>query len=350
MAPERNRSFAHYVLALGLGGVFGVCHATPLITLPAGEIARMNYTGQELFIDANHNGRPDAGDAFEGIVSISQIWGATSGADFSSQLADKEITSHFRFSVTGHSIDSSHLEFGLLPGDSFNLYVGQGSSRNFDPTAADAYARASDGQLWLGIQPGSFFESVNDRQPDGSPLNRAWADVSVNHTGYLLASDFLRTLLGRDAQHYIGGQAHNDHRVQAIFDDRIAGLSPYFPQFTYGIFGEFDVFPVPEPATWLLILIGVGLHQVLQKPRPCGKGDVSVISPVARLSAMGETQPARAASARCIVAGKADIGSEVHSYVVFSLDRPRQGADYRCRFHKFATGTIGTRHPRFISI
>ncbi|HEY6043633.1 MAG TPA: PEP-CTERM sorting domain-containing protein, partial [Nitrosospira sp.] len=38
----------------------------------------------------------------------------------------------------------------------------------------------------------------------------------------------------------------------------VAGLSPYSPQFTYHIFGEFDVFPVPEPATWLLILIGMG--------------------------------------------------------------------------------------------
>jgi hypothetical protein len=114
-----------------------VGHATPLITLPTGEITHLNYSGQELFVDKNNNKRPDVGDVFEGVVSISQISGATSGADFSDQLADKEITSHFRFSVTGNSSDFRHLEFGLLPGDSFNLFVGQGSSKNFDPSASD---------------------------------------------------------------------------------------------------------------------------------------------------------------------------------------------------------------------
>ena len=267
MVLGRDGSFANWILALWLCGILGVGHATPLIMLPTGEITRLNYAGQELFIDTNKNGRPDAGDVFEGVVSISQISGATSGADFSSQLADKEITSHFRFSVTGNSSDFRHLEFGLLPGDSFDLYVGQGSSKNFDPSATDADARASDGQLWLGIQPGPFFESVNDRQPDGTTLNRAWADITVNNTGYLVASDFLRTLLGKNAQHNIGDQTHNDHSVQAIFDNQVAGLSPYSPQFTYHIFGEFDVFPVPEPATWLLILIGMGAGTNFSKIR-----------------------------------------------------------------------------------
>ena len=267
MTSGRDRFFANCVLALGLGGVLNVCHSTPLIVLPAGEITRLNYTGQELFIDSNNNKRPDAGDVFEGVISVNQISGATSGADFSGQLADKEITSHFRFSITGNSSDFSHLEFGLLPGDSFNLYVGQVASKNFDPSAPDAYARASDGQLWLGMQPGPFFESVNDRQSDGTTLNRAWADIAVNNTGYLLASDLLRTLLGKDALHSIGGQPHNDYSVQAIFDNRVAGLSPFFPQFTYNIFGEFDVFPVPEPATWLLILIGMGVGTNFSKTR-----------------------------------------------------------------------------------
>lgn len=267
MISRRDRLFANCVLALGLGGVISVCQATPLIVLPAGEITRLHYTGQELFIDSNKNGRPDAGDGFEGVVSINQISGATSGADFSSQLADKEITSHFRFSITGNSSDFSHLEFGLLPGDSFNLYVGQDSSKNFDFSAPDAYARASDGQLWLAIQPGPFFESVNDRQSNGATVNRAWADIATNNTGYLLASDLLRTLLGKDAQHSSGSQIHNDHSVQAIFDNRVAGPSPYSPQFTFNIFGELDIFPVPEPATWLLILIGMGAGANFSKLR-----------------------------------------------------------------------------------
>jgi hypothetical protein len=93
----------------------------------------------------------------------------------------------------------------------------------------------------------------------GSTLNRAWTDITANNTGYLLTPEFLRTLLGGDSQHFIGGQIHGDHAVQAIFDNRVAGFSPYFPRFTFNIFGELDVLAVPEPATWLLILIGAGL-------------------------------------------------------------------------------------------
>jgi hypothetical protein len=259
MTTRRDRLFAQCALASGLIGLLGVCAAAPIVMLPVGEITRLSYAGQELFIDTNNNGRPDTGDVFEGVVSVTAIAGAASGTDLSAQLADREITSHFRFSVTGNSSDFSHLEFGLLPGDSFNLFVGQGGSKNFDPSASDAYARASDGQFWLGIQPGVFFESVNDRQSDGSTLNRAWADITANNTGYLLTPEFFRTLLGRNAQHDIGAQSHGDHSVQAVFDNQVAGFSPYFPRFTFNIFGELDVYAVPEPATWLLILIGAGL-------------------------------------------------------------------------------------------
>jgi hypothetical protein len=97
--------------------------------LPVGEVTRLSYAGQELFIDTNNNGRPDAGDVFEGVVAVTAIVGAASGTDLSAQLADREITSRFRFSVTGNSSDFSHLEFGLLPGDSFNLFVGQGGRK-----------------------------------------------------------------------------------------------------------------------------------------------------------------------------------------------------------------------------
>lgn len=259
MEFRKRHSFTGWALGLGAVCLAGLSHAAPLIVLPAGEVARMSYAGHELFIDTNRNSLADTGDVFEGIAIITRIQGAASGTDFSAQLMDKELTSRFRFSIIDHSSDFSHLEFGLLPGDFFSFYVGQGSTKNFDPSAPDAVARASDGQFWLGIQPGLFFESVNDRQPDGTTLNRAWADVTINNTGFLLDSDFLRTILGRDAQHIAAGQPHGDHAVQAIFDNRIAGFSPFAPQFTFSIFGEFDVFAVPEPATWLLVLTGMGL-------------------------------------------------------------------------------------------
>jgi hypothetical protein len=170
-----------------------------------------------------------------------------------------ELTSRFRFTITAHSPNFAHLEFGLLTGDFFNLYVGAGPSKNFDPSAADAFARASDGEFWFGIQPGVFFESVNDRQPNGSTLNRAWADASVNNTNYILQFADIRTLLGSDALHTFEGQAHGDHSVQAIFDNRVSGLSPFAPNFTFSIFGELDLLAVPEPTSLLLVMTGLGL-------------------------------------------------------------------------------------------
>jgi hypothetical protein len=265
MQSRRNYSLAERIFGLGLACLACLSHAAPLIVLPVGEITRLSYAGQEFFDDRNGNHLPDRGDVFKGVVNITRIQGAASGADFSPQLADNELTGRFHFSIIDQSSDFSHLEFGLLPGDFFNFYVGQGPTKNFDPSASNAYDRASDGQFWLGLQPGGVFESVNDRQPNGSTLNRAWADISVNNTGYLLETDLLRTILGRDAQHMVGSQSHGDHSTQAIFDNQVAGPSSFPSQFTFNIFGEFDIFAVPEPPTQLLVLLGMTIGMSMRK-------------------------------------------------------------------------------------
>src|SRR5204863_5448827 len=108
-----------------------------------------------------------------------------------------EITANFRFSVVANSPDFRHLEFAMSPGDFFRFYVGEGATKNFDASAPDAVSRATDGSLWIDVAPGDFFESVNDRQPNGSTLNRAWIDDFVNNTGYELETVLLRDLLGR---------------------------------------------------------------------------------------------------------------------------------------------------------
>lgn len=266
MELKRGYSFARWIVGLGLLGLISPNQATPLLILPTGEIARVSYTGDEVFNDVNGNGLLDTGDVLEGVAAAHRIEGTTSGTDFSGQLADLELTSHYRFSVIDHSSNFAHLEFGLLSGQFFNFYVGRGEAKNFDPSSPDAFARASDGELWLSIRPESFFESVNDRKPDGTMLNRGWADVAVNNTGYILSDSLLRALLGKNALHNLGGQSHDDHATHAIFDDQIQGVSPFFPQFTFNVSGEFNIFAVPEPSTWLLILIGAGAGFRFRKP------------------------------------------------------------------------------------
>src|SRR3954468_16974707 len=70
-----------------------------LITLPVGQIARLDYTGNELFHNVNGNGAADAGDFFTGIVQFQSIRNATGTVDLSNQLADKELTAAFSFSI-----------------------------------------------------------------------------------------------------------------------------------------------------------------------------------------------------------------------------------------------------------
>ena len=138
MERKRERSIVKWVFGTGLLGLITLNHAAPLITLPTGEITRLSYTGHELFYDANGNGVPERGDTFEGVVLFTKIEGAATETDFSGQLIDMELTTHYRFSVIDHSSD--FLEFGLLQDGFFNFYAGQGSAKNFDPSAPDAFA------------------------------------------------------------------------------------------------------------------------------------------------------------------------------------------------------------------
>jgi hypothetical protein len=225
------------------------------ISLPVGQIARLDYTGFETFHDLNSNGIADAGDFFDGIVQFQSIKNATGTIDLSGQLATQELTGNFRFSVIGGSSISGHIEFGLLPTDFFRLFVGTGATKNYDPTAPDAVARATDGVPWLSILPGGFFESVNDRPPGGATLNRAWMSVATNATGYGLVAVPFPTLLGEDPSHTYLGASHGDHAVQMYFENSVSGSSTV-PGFTFSIFGPIFLDAVPEPSS--LTLAGLG--------------------------------------------------------------------------------------------
>jgi hypothetical protein len=241
-------------------GFPAVAHAD-LITLPTGGIARLDYIGFETFHDVNGNGVVDAGDFFDGIILVTSITNASGTVDLSSQLATRELTGHFRFTVIGGSSLAGHFEFGLTAADFFQLYVGTGPTKNWDPTAADAVARATDGDLWAAVLPGVFFESVNDRLPNGATLNRAWMNLTTNNTGYDFTPEPFPTLLGLDPTHTYLGEMKGDNVVQAFFENSVAGPSTV-PGFTFSIFGSvFVEANIPEPST--LALTGLGLLSLL---------------------------------------------------------------------------------------
>jgi hypothetical protein len=76
MQSRRNYSLAERIFGLGLACLACLSHAAPLIVLPAGEITRLSYVGQEFFDDRNGNHLPDRGDVFKGVVNITRIQGA----------------------------------------------------------------------------------------------------------------------------------------------------------------------------------------------------------------------------------------------------------------------------------
>ena len=67
METKKTYSLKGNLLGLGLLGLCGIAHTAPIIDLPAGDIVRVEYTGEEQFFDNNGNGVADAGDVFEGI-------------------------------------------------------------------------------------------------------------------------------------------------------------------------------------------------------------------------------------------------------------------------------------------
>lgn len=304
------RALLGAVLLQGVLGLSAPVQAMPII-LPTG-IATLDYIGAEYFIDNNGDFRVDPGDAFEGALLITNIGNGSRPNGQPGQLADKELTVHFRFTaerVYDTVNPNDHIDFELVaPDDFIRFYVGEGPTKNFDlsrfapvdlsggfppPVLPDNSTvprseiidTANDGELWLEILPGAgFFESVNDEVPGrGGPFrtrNRAWMDVTVNNTGYsLLPTEFFTVLglPGISPEHTWEEVPHDTgHPVQLGFineafafppslflgDGNGGVLNPLIDPnpdgFTFNIRGSFFVrTPIPEPITASMGLIGL---------------------------------------------------------------------------------------------
>lgn len=221
------------------------------IALPVGDLAVLNYSGYETVHHVNGNTSIGVGDVFDGIFQVQSIRNTRGTVDLSSQLSFTELTGAFQFHISAASSSSAHLEFAP---DVFRLFAGTEASRNFDPAAANAVTRATDGVPWLEILPGGFFQSVNDPF-NGAPRNRAWLDITSNFTNYNLAPALFATSLGRDPTHLYNGMLQGDHFVQAYFED--FAIPSDLPDYSFQIHGQIYLNSVPEPSCIVLMISGL---------------------------------------------------------------------------------------------
>ena len=239
---------------IGIGATVLLCLADissgQPIALPSGDLTVLNYSGYETLHPVEGNTSIGVGDVFEGIFQVQSIRNTSGTVDLTPQLSFTELTGAFRFHVSAAS-SSAHFEFAP---DFFRLFAGTGNSRNFDPAAANAVTRATDGVPWIEILPGGFFQSVNDPF-NGAPRNRAWVDITSNFTGYNFARAPFATLLGRDPTHLYNGMLQGDHFVHAYFENFATPSD--LREYSFQIHGQIYLNPVPEPSGIVLMISGL---------------------------------------------------------------------------------------------
>lgn len=276
-----KRKTLKFLAAMAVAAVTFAASAIPAsaqpITLFTDQITKLKFVNFENFFDVNNNQTIDSGDYFQGILNIEAITNISGSQDLSAQLGSKELTGDFQISVVGGLLPlggAGHVDFGMAAGDYLNLYVGTGATKNWNPASGtNGVAEATDGSLWASITGGTGFgyEGINDTTifPVAASVNRNWADLDINNTGYPILKELYSSTAGEPPLHFIDvnnngvydagtDTLHGDHLVDVYFASRLfANIDPKIPNWQFRSEDPVYVHATPEPGT--ILLLGMGL-------------------------------------------------------------------------------------------
>lgn len=243
------------------------------VTLFTDQITKLKFVNFENIIDVNQNSFFDAGDKVEGILKLESITNISGSQSLSAQLGSKEVTGYFLLTAAAVTppapippslLVPGHTDFIMTSGDQISLYVGTGATMNWDPTGtvASSISKATDGVLWASITGGTGFgyEGINDTVvvPVSASVNRNWADLDINNTGYPILKENYSTAAGELPFHTFLGGLDVDHFVDVYFASRLfVNTDLSIPNWQLRSEDPIYVHATPEPGTMLLMGSGI---------------------------------------------------------------------------------------------